>query len=411
MIGIKLKRGISFIALLMLIVSGCSESNQEIPTSTIPPKNTATNKPSSTFTSTTQPTETPWPTSTLDPNWAATPFKNLYAGCNHSKSGDTWGIYTVGLNSEDLVRITDKGVNYHSPQFSPDGKYLSYVSYCEEPNHVVVFDRKTKNETRIADSYGIFDVPMWSPDANYLAFTVFFEGNSILSVYDVQERQVREILSLEGQIRWLTWPPNGQNLAFSWGNNEGFEIFRIDIEGKDLTRLTWSGGVALAPSWSPTGEWIAYIESSPNSYYLSGDLFLIDPDLLEKELNLDLTFSWIPPVWSPDGRFLAKETGSEISEIYIEGYEEKVIFGSIAMNIPRGYSPDGSKLLVDFYACGTEEIMYLFLRVVREGKIHQPGSAHHLLTYSGFSGWGQEAAWAPDGILIAFAGLRNPKRP
>ena len=48
-----------------------------------------------------------------------------------------------------------------------------------------------------------------------------------------------------------TWSPDGRKVAFSSNRRGRADIYRIDIDGRNLVRMTRDSGENTQPSWSP----------------------------------------------------------------------------------------------------------------------------------------------------------------
>src|SRR5574337_662163 len=53
---------------------------------------------------------------------------------------DTRGIYVIERSGENLRRLTPHGTDYDYPVFSPDGRYLTYLTFEEESDHLEIMD-------------------------------------------------------------------------------------------------------------------------------------------------------------------------------------------------------------------------------------------------------------------------------
>lgn len=88
-------------------------------------------------------------------------------------------------------------------------------------------------------------------------------------------------------------PPEG-TIAFQSNRDGNNEIYIIDSDGENVTRLTNNGVDDNSPSWSPDGEWIAYesIQDDGNA-----QLFIIRADGSDIRQLTDNRYSDVRPYW------------------------------------------------------------------------------------------------------------------
>ena len=54
------------------------------------------------------------------------------------------------------------------------------------------------------------------------------------------------------------WSPDGSRIAFVGASEEGFDLYVMNADGTDITKLTDLPGDETQPAWSPDGDRIAY---------------------------------------------------------------------------------------------------------------------------------------------------------
>jgi Tol biopolymer transport system component len=101
--------------------------------------------------------------------------------------------------------------------------------------------------------------------------------------------------------------PDGEHLVFSMGGIElpmsDFDIYVLDIHSGKVDQIT-DGGDNKYPVWSPTSDLIAYEKKTYNGNKDVYSLYLINPRGSCNDKLLESDFL-LPPTWSPDGNFLA----------------------------------------------------------------------------------------------------------
>lgn len=124
------------------------------------------------------------------------------------KIGETGGMQ-IKLFSEDWVAGDEKQPATH-PQFSPDGKWLSYIQSAGDWDQLVLYHVKHKKKKVLVEGEGIsFGNPgwvqgqrfyCWSGDSQQIFYRLVHGGVATLWVVDVEKRKTRQL-----SIQPFTW--------------------------------------------------------------------------------------------------------------------------------------------------------------------------------------------------------------
>ena len=174
----------------------------------------------------------------------------------HSDQGANWDIRTIGANGVGNTRLTtDPGLDWQA-DWSPDGSKIAFVSQRGTPEHdeIYVMDADGTDVVRLTNAAAGSAEPVWSPDGSQIAFT---RGGTLYTINATGGTPT----ALPGGVQGgdPDWSPDGTKIAFttSLGTNTT-DIFVIDSDGSDLTRLTRFPGYDRFPTWSPDGRKIAF---------------------------------------------------------------------------------------------------------------------------------------------------------
>ncbi|MBN1614179.1 MAG: Tol-Pal system beta propeller repeat protein TolB [Deltaproteobacteria bacterium] len=179
-------------------------------------------------------------------------------------------------------------------------------------------------------------------------------------------------------------------IAFSMKRGKTSEIYTINFDGSEMTRLTNFQSITLFPRWSPGGRYMAIVS------YRSGnpDLYLLDT--IGKGSRKILRYSGLnlPGAWSPDGEkmliSLAKDGNEEIYALEISSGRLQRLTTHSAIDVSPVWSPDGRRIAFVSDRAGTPQI-YL---------MDSEGSRPRRLTFEG--NYNTSPSWSPVGDRIAF---------
>jgi len=196
----------------------------------------------------------------------------------------------------------------------------------------------------------------------------------------------------------------GDKIVFASDRDGNFEIYVMNADGSDQTRLTNTSAAESDPAFSPDGTKIAYSKDPDNP-----DIYVMNADGSgQTNLTSDDSARNSDPAFSPAGNRIAFESGSDVHMFDAVDGGNRV---NVTKGIGRGgstdpaFSPDGSKLAISMISdqFGTlgqlnTDIATLSLDPANLAKA-QP-DFFRLTTHSATD---THPAWSPDGARIAFA--------
>lgn len=142
-----------------------------------------------------------------------------------------------------------------------------------------------------------------------LAFVSKSGQSDVIHLYDLRQEKLTETLRFQDLvvIGSPSWSPDGRKLAVPSVDMGGHsDLFIVDIDSHELTRLTNDLYEERDPAWSPDGSVIVFA-SDRTPYGKDGALNLFSYDVATAEIEFVTigSASSEAPMWSPDGRSLA----------------------------------------------------------------------------------------------------------
>ncbi|MEW6489767.1 MAG: hypothetical protein AB1578_17900 [Thermodesulfobacteriota bacterium] len=112
-----------------------------------------------------------------------------------------------------------------------------------------------------------YDTPRWSPDGTRIAFSrKTEEGHARLALLTVATGELRLLTPEGSQAGFPAWSPDGRELAFAWDRSGVFDLYALDPQTGRCRRLTRVLGGAFEPDWSPGGARLAFTAYSHRGF-------------------------------------------------------------------------------------------------------------------------------------------------
>lgn len=271
------------------------------------------------------------------------------------------------LQPEDIYRM--KTVS--SPQVSPDGNWIVYqvrsVDSAKDKSSsdlwMMSWDGK-ENWQLTYDASGESS-PKWSPDGKYISFLSTRTGDKNSQVYALPTKggEPKRITNIKGSINEYVWTPDGQKLVLSisdpdysdtaaskirkpyvinryqfkqdregYLDSTGTHLYLFDIPSGKLDTLTSGVYSETQPAISPDGKWLAFVSNRTQvpDKNDNSDIYLME---LKKGAVPQALTSWkgsdSRPVFSPDSRHIAYLQSTSQDDFTMYGHS---ILGVISMD-------------------------------------------------------------------------------
>lgn len=141
-----------------------------------------------------------------------------------------------------------------SPDWSPDGKQLAYVSFETGRPAIFVQEVRTGKRYQLTNFRGLNGAPAWSPDGNKIAMTLSRDGNAEIYIYHLDERRLTRVTHHYAIDTEPSWSPDGKSLIFTSGRSGGPQVYHIDLLSGEEKRLSFEGNYNARPRYSPNGR-------------------------------------------------------------------------------------------------------------------------------------------------------------
>ncbi len=223
-------------------------------------------------------------------------------------------VYTMNWDGTDMQRITYHKTATMSPSWSPGGNQVSYSAITVDPRkrtrntNLYVYDFRTKKRGLLSSRPGINSGASFYPNGKAIIMTLTQGGNPDLFKIDLTGKVLERItkgrrgaMNVEPSVS-----PDGSKLAFSSDRSGRPMLYVMDLKNKVPKRLTIAGRYNSTPSWSPNGKKLAFAGWAEGHF----DVFTINIDgtgltrLTQKRKSNGRWSNNESPSFSPDGRFI-----------------------------------------------------------------------------------------------------------
>ena len=215
-------------------------------------------------------------------------------------------IYQYNLLTQKTVQMTSGFGNSSGSCWSSDGETIAFSSSQQNSQtHIYTMNAYGGNKQLLIYSSEIEVEPSYSPDGKYIAFTSNRFGKPMIFLKNLKTNNDMRLTYAGWYNASASWGPDSSVLVFASYDRkiDRWDLFKINVDGTRLERLTLSQGDNEKPTWSPDGRFILFqssrSSSGKNLIHDGNRLFVMSKEgYFQKEITTPLTEAR-QPTWGP----------------------------------------------------------------------------------------------------------------
>ena len=233
-------------------------------------------------------------------------------------------IWIIPTSGGDALPMTAEGVSSSHPRWSPDGKFLAFLSTRQGSKpQVWLLNRQGGEAQRLTDLVPYLIDFAWSPDGHKMVLLLKDPKPEDLEAanhksHDASEASASEENSSEDKKSTKPWVIDRLQFKLDevgYLDRRRAHLYVFDLAKKSLTQITSGDYDDSEPAWSPDSKLLAFTSNrstpDPDATY-NTDIWTVVANNTNKGAHLTQVTTNpgidMSPTWSPDGKSIAYVT-------------------------------------------------------------------------------------------------------
>lgn len=248
--------------------------------------------------------------------------------------GDIWAISIKETVSRNITRTSGASERY--PAWSPDGKWIAYLSDASGEYQLTILSAEGSSEARqlTTNSPSFLYAPSWSPDSARIAFR---NSTGAIFIYVISTGQTLAVdRDPLGGKDYLNWSPDSKWLTYTRGDKNRFSsVWLYDVQEKRCHQVTSGLFDDSSPVFDPKGDYLFFVSerdfSSPSFDSIVGNNFVhpFTKVLMVTRLRPDVKCPLAP---GADNDRFTNSKSSSVALVMVDNFETR----TVALPAPKG---------------------------------------------------------------------------
>lgn len=227
---------------------------------------------------------------------------------------DGWAPTAITRSSQNIL-----------PTWSPTAAEIAFTSFVNGKPDLFIVPSSGGKPRLLSARPGLNMGAAWSPDGSKIAVTLSQDGNSEIYLLSTSGQILKRLTNDRGIDTSPSWSPDGARLAFVSDRYGNPQIWVMAADGSGQRKLTHRGNYNQEPSWCPRAD-TPQIAFSARDEKMATDIFTVNPDSEQYTRVTEGHGSSVRPTWSPNGRAIAFERASGVWVSTADGRTERQVY-------------------------------------------------------------------------------------
>ena len=194
----------------------------------------------------------------------------MYVTANRGVDGkDRFELQVADADGYNPQTIFDSKQPVLSPDWSPDGKRVAYVSFKTGRPAIYIQDLRSGRQEQLTAFRGLNSAPSWSPDGKRMAMTLSKDGNPEIYVMELATRKLTRVTNHFGIDTEASWGADGQSLIFTSSRGGKPQIYQVNLATKAVKRLTFKGDYNARGRLSKDGRYLVMVHRRHGVFHIA----------------------------------------------------------------------------------------------------------------------------------------------